>query len=406
MNTHVFDVVIVGGGMVGLSLAARLASCPATASLTLAVIEAGEPPRAFEGEAFDPRVVALSKKSEAFLMSVDAWQPIVNMRACAYHAMDVWDAEGTGNIQFHADDIHVNNLGHIVENSVVVKALRQRVQALPSVTVLDGMRVESFEHVGPHNQLQVSNRSMHTKGKLDCTLVVAADGAHSKLRAFAGISTREWDYGHTAIVTTVKTEKPHQQCCWQRFTTHGPIAFLPLQAASQQQYCSLVWSVKTELADALMALDDAEFCARLSVAFESRLGEVVETAKRFAIPLRQRHAIDYIGEGIALVGDAAHTIHPLAGQGVNLGLYDVQALATEIERACERGVALSDSSILRRFQRQRKSHNLSAMASMEGFKRLFEADIPAVRWVRNVGMSLANNQLLLKRQLAKVASGF
>ncbi|SMF22696.1 2-octaprenylphenol hydroxylase [Alteromonadaceae bacterium Bs31] len=412
-----FDVIIIGAGMVGATLAAMLASGAQTKDLNIAIVDAADEPRTFSGEVFDARVVALSKQSENIFRELEIWQTITAERACPYYAMDVWDAEGTGNIQFHAEDIHADNLGHIIENSLVVRALQHKLQCFKSLDYFKHYRVKEYI-AAPENTVIVErcekstdkNKAHSHSISLKGAILVAADGAHSKLRELAGLKTREWTYGHTAIVSTVKTQLPHRHSCWQRFTQRGPIAFLPLQQGAQKQsddqhYCSLVWSAESSLAEELMALSDQDFCTKLAQQFEFRLGGVESCAKRHAIPLRQRHAVNYICEGMALVGDAAHTIHPLAGQGVNLGLYDVKVLAAEIARACERGVHLSDASLLRRYQRERKTHNLSAMITMEGFKRLFAADMPAIRWARNTGMSLINSQLYLKKHLAKVAAG-
>jgi len=415
-----YDIVIVGGGMVGAALAAKLASQEATSGLRIALVEAGPQPPLFTGDNFDPRVVALSQKSAALLQSLGVWQDIMQVRACAYTAMDIWDAEGTGNIQFYAEDVHQPCLGHIIENSTVVRCLRNRLESLPSVTLLDGYRVVGFDNSTLPGKLTLQGTDNLQGTDKECTrelhasLVVAADGARSQMREMVGLKTREWDYHHTAIVTTVRCERSHQFTCWQRFTQRGPIALLPLQPSASasasadtgsRHFCSLVWSAQSDLAEELMALDTPAFCHRLGQAFEYRLGAVEQTAERFAIPLRQRHAVDYIGSGFALVGDAAHSIHPLAGQGVNLGFYDVQALAEEVSRACQRNIPLVDGSILRRYQRNRKTQNLLAMASMESFKQLFAADDPFVRWARNSGMSLVNNQFFLKKQLAQIAAG-
>ena len=419
-----FDLVIVGGGMVGLALAVDIASRDDCAQLKIALVEATDlnPPTAVEDNLFDPRVVALSDQSRQLLVALGVWSDIAQQRACPYVAMHVWDAEGTGSIDFHCDDLHADSLGTIVENSVIVAALRRRVASFANIILMTGARVTDITlmdeqpNISDHEgqswnllSLDLSGTAMSIKGKL----IVAADGARSQLRDLAALPVREWDYGHTAIVTTVKTQQPHQLSCWQRFTQDGPIALLPLANThahgsldgSNGHYCSLVWSAATPLSEVLMAQDDAEFCAALGSAFEHRLGRIVEVAARHAIPLRQRHAVDYVCPGLALVGDAAHTIHPLAGQGVNLGFYDVAALADEIGRACKRHLPLSDYSILRRYQRARKSHNLSAMLIMEGFKRLFGADDPAIRWLRNSGMSFMNKQTFLKKQLSKIASG-
>jgi len=401
-----FDLCIVGGGLVGATLAANLAVRPECADLRIALIDDGGASQRYSGGDFDPRVVALSLKSVQQLQAVGVWSSVLAERVCAYRSMNVWDAEGTGNIQFYSEDLHLDHLGHIVENSVLINALQNKLTGLPAIQVFNGHRLERFSRDG--SQCEVFLSAGESTGiSLTSSLVIGADGAHSSLREMVGIETREWDYGQSAIVTTVSTEFAHQYCCWQRFTQSGPIAFLPLQADARDSahYCSLVWSAETALAKRLMGLDEAAFCAELGRAFEHRLGQVLSCAERYAIPLRQRHGLSYISDGVALVGDAAHTIHPLAGQGVNLGFYDVDVLANEIARACDRNVPLFESSILRRYQRQRKSHNLTAMATMEGFKRLFAAEHPFIRWVRNSGMTCINRQLLLKKQLAKIASG-
>ena len=427
-SSEQFDLVIVGGGMVGLALAIGIARRDDCDQLKIALVEASDlrPPAAVADNLFDPRVVALSNQSRQLLVTLGVWTDIAQQRTCPYMAMHVWDAEGTGSIDFHCDDIHANSLGTIVENSVIVAALQRRIASLANITLMSGARVTGIELIdvppsarpafGARQGCDWNALNLDVKGTevtIKSKLVVAADGARSQLRDLAALPVREWDYGHTAIVTTVKTEHPHEFSCWQQFTQHGPIALLPLTNAnayglpgeSNGHYCSLVWSAATPLSDVLMAQNDADFCAALGSAFEHRLGKIVAVAARHAIPLRQRHAVDYIRPGLALVGDAAHTIHPLAGQGVNLGFYDVAALAEEVARACKRHLPVSDYSILRRYQRTRKSHNLSAMLTMEGFKRLFGADDPAVRWLRNSGMTFLNKQTLLKKHLSKIASG-
>ncbi|ACR11407.1 2-octaprenyl-3-methyl-6-methoxy-1,4-benzoquinol hydroxylase [Teredinibacter turnerae T7901] len=407
------QIAIVGGGMVGLTLALSLVRNEATQHVSVMLIEAGTPVEEFHGAQFDPRVVALSEASIQQLQKLDVWPMVVGKRACPYSSMSVWDGEGTGNIQFHARDLHRDTLGYIVENSVLVRSLAERVRSSGRVRVLDRTTVVGIEVQGsvhePAVVLSLRDSSDSTL-TLNADLVIAADGARSQLRELAGFATREWDYGHAAIVTTVEVAASHEHTCWQRFTQDGPIALLPLQKMpgfnrADSHYCSLVWSAKTSLAQELMALEDGAFCQALARAFEYRLGEIKSVQHRVSIPLRQRHAKTYTKPGIALVGDAAHTIHPLAGQGVNLGYYDVAALTAEIARASERQIPLTDGSILRRYQRARQTHNLAAMASMEGFKRLFGADNLPLRWLRNQGMTFVNNQFLLKKQLAKIAAG-
>ncbi len=401
-----FDVIIVGAGLVGSAMACALAADAQGDSLRIAVVEAGSDPTRFEHSDFDPRVVALTHASQTLLKSVGAWSLIEQERACPYTDMHVWDADGTGSIHFDCHDVQQNNLGHIVENSVVTRALLSRLQSYPQITLLRPAKVQTLLREEGSDQQSVL---LEDGRKLSASVLLAADGANSKVRELANIATREWNYGHDAIVTTVRTQQPHQYTAWQRFLSSGPLAFLPLQAQLQGQwdahYCSIVWSLKPELAPELMALSDSEFGHALGQAFEYRLGAVEDVAKRYSFPLRQRHAVNYVKPGVALLGDAAHTIHPLAGQGVNLGFLDVAAMRDEILRARRRQLPLTDASILKRYQRARKSNNLAMMAMMEGFKRLFGADHLPTRWLRNEGMRQLDSVSLLKNAVVKQAMG-
>jgi 2-octaprenylphenol hydroxylase len=217
--------------------------------------------------------------------------------------------------------------------------------------------------------------------------------------------TREWDYGHRAIVATVQVAESHQETAWQRFLPSGPLAFLPLPGTENAHYCSIVWSLQDDLVDDLLALDDASFCGELNKAFENCLGGALGSSPRFAFPLRQRHALDYVQPGVALVADAAHTIHPLAGQGINLGLQDVAALAEELLAAHGRGIGPGQVDVLQRYQRRRKGENLLMMSAMDGFKRLFEQDALPIRWLRNAGMRGVGRIAPLKQRLMRHAMG-
>ncbi len=397
-HTHC-DIAIVGGGMVGLAFANLLAECD---GLRVILIDGGAP-AALDLDRFDPRVVALSKKTEALLRKTAAWEQIIATRACPYFDMQVWDGDGTADIHFDCAETDQDNLGHIVENSVLVHALQS---ALSRVDMRYHTKVEAFTHEGEQSLITLSNGDV-----VAASLLVAADGAHSCLRDLAGFQIREWDYGHSAIVTTVQCEKPHQHTAWQRFSSDGPLAFLPLtktpdgQHSSEENLCSIVWSIKHALAESLMALDDEAFAARLTRTFESTLGKVSCYDRRLSFPLTQRHATRYTQPGIVLVGDAAHTIHPLAGQGANLGMYDVGVLAEEVSRAWRRGVPLHDASVSKRYERRRQSHNLIAMSTMEGFKRLFGSESLPLRWLRNEGLRRVNSMPFIKQKFSLLASG-
>lgn len=396
-----YDLIIVGAGLVGASLACAVAT--RVSSLRILVVEATNEHRVYSGEQFDPRVVALTHASQQLLTDIGCWDAIVAERVCAYREMKVWDGEGTGSIDFDAADVRQAHLGHIVENSVIVQALRMRMAQHSHIGLLESVAVTELRSVSENNSWQ--QVTLSDGRQLTCELLIAADGAQSKVRTLANFDTREWDYGQQAIVTTVRTENPHEFTAWQRFMHTGPVAFLPLLHQNDARWSSIVWSADDELAQALMELSDDQFCARLTLAFEARLGRVISCAKRYAIPLRQRHASSYIQPGIALVGDAAHNIHPLAGQGVNLGLLDVAVLAMEIQRAKDRAIPVGDFSILRRYQRQRLANNLGMMSAMEGFKRLFGSRSLAANWLRNMGMSELNSMTAVKKIIINSALG-
>lgn len=396
---HSADIAIVGAGLAGAGMACALISRSACSSLRLVLIDPGPEPRHFQGQDFDPRVVALNRQSQALLTDWDAWASMERDRLCAYREMFVWDGEGTASIHFHAEELGEPNLGHIVENSVALRALLERLKDHPQVDIVRGRHVEQVE-AGDQQTLILDNGDVVT-----ASLVLAADGGNSRIRQLLAMPSREWDYGHHAIVTTVRCQQPHDFTAWQRFMHTGPLAFLPLCQEGDSHYCSIVWSMDEEKVPELMALDDGEFAAALGRAFEHRLGNIESVARRFHFPLRQRHANDYIRPGFALLGDAAHTIHPLAGQGVNMGFADVKAMAVEIDRAVQRGLPLNDFSLLRRYQRARKAENLSMMLLMEGFKRLFGSRLPALHVLRNMGMRQINDLPALKQMLARNAMG-
>lgn len=373
------DLIIVGAGMVGSTLALALEG----SGLNIVVLDASPLELAdFDPlGGFEPRVSALSAASQRILQRVGAWPGIAARRASPYTDMHVWDGSGTGQIHFSAETVHAEVLGHIVENRVVQDALLETMQRGGRLQLIGDARVEQLTLTDEGWRLTLGDgRELHTP------LLIAADGANSAIRRLAGCETREWDYLHQAIVTSVRCSEAHQRTAWQRFTDDGPLAFLPLERDGDRHWCSIVWSVTEAEAKQLMALDDAAFRTVLGRAFEERLGEVLEVDPRLCIPLRQRHAKRYVRPGLALIGDAAHTIHPLAGQGVNLGLLDAAVLAEVLKAAIARGERVADVRVLSRFERRRMPHNLAMMAAMEGFERLFQADPLPLRWLRNTGL--------------------
>ena len=405
-----FDVVIAGAGMVGASLACLLAE----SSLSIALVDRkrlvqgkdSDSPK-LHSDKFDPRVSAISQASQQLFRQLGVWEDMSAARVCNYSAMQVWDAEGTGSIDFSAEQINQPELGSIVENSIIIAALHKRVAQLENVFSITPFSIESFEQVEGEDGLIVKLNADDGQA-IRAPLIIAADGANSKLRALANFECREWDYEQHALVTTVRTQLPHNNTALQRFMETGPLAFLPLRSATEddtQHFCSIVWSMLPDQAERVMSLSEDEFNSELAAALESKLGAIEWSDKRFVFPLRQRHALDYVKESIVLVGDAAHTIHPLAGQGVNLGLLDAKALAEELQRGIQAGRSVADPKVLLRYQRRRKGNNLSMMWLMEGFKRLFGQQDLSIRWLRNIGMNAVDKMTPIKNQLIRKAMG-
>ncbi|OQX38501.1 MAG: hypothetical protein B0D91_03925 [Oceanospirillales bacterium LUC14_002_19_P2] len=392
-DSQSYDITVVGGGINGLAMAMALSDLP----LRIALVDAGSLSseiKTVPGQ-YDPRVCALTESSRQLLDEVGAWALMRDARISPYTGMTVWDADGTGNIRFTAGEAGLDTLGHIVENRVTTSAMLQRLSET-DVTLLGHKEIASLRQTDDGVQLNTQSGD-----HLQSRLVIAADGAHSPVRRMAGIPTREWDYQHHAIVTTVQTEQYHQDTAWQIFLPSGPLAFLPLLSDCETHYCSIVWSLVPDKAQQIMTLSDEAFCHALESAFEQRLGRVVSTDKRYCMPLRQRHARQYYRGRVVVMGDAAHTIHPLAGQGVNLGLLDARQLSEEIHRACERGGDYADALLLARYQRRREPHNLAVMVIMQGFQQLFGSDHLLLRWMRNTGLSLTNQIPLLKEQIIR-----
>ncbi len=391
------DLIIVGAGMVGSTLALALKD----SGLNIIVVDRSPlAVTSFSAEQpFEPRVSALSIASQRILERVQAWPGIVQRRVSPYSEMHVWDGSGTGKIDFSASSVHAEVLGHIVENKIVQDALLEQLHK-SEITLLAHSTVEQLRH-SSDGWLMLLNDGREIRSPL----VIAADGANSAIRSLTGCATREWDYLHHAIVTSVRCEQAHQRTAWQRFTDEGPLALLPLQHQDGKNWCSIVWSVPKEQAEKIMALDDAAFCAALGQASEHRLGAILHADARYAIPLRQRHAKRYVEPGLALIGDAAHSIHPLAGQGVNLGFLDAAVLAEVLLHALSRGENIASERVLSRFERRRMPENLAMMAAMESFQHLFQADSLAVRWLRNSGLKMVDNLSQAKTLFVRQALG-
>jgi len=408
------DVIVVGAGMVGLTAGLALHRqgfktlvIDGRDDTLLTLAQTIQPRLNAESsvENYDNRVSALTKASENIFRNLDVWPKITAMRTSAYQHMSVWDGEGTGVVEFSSDDLHQPCLGHIVENSVALAALIQTAQE-QGLRIMTGTKVVDMPAVNEGVRELVCEQKQQGRDSVSVTLraklVVGADGAMSKVRQLSNIPLWQWDYGHNAIVATVTTKNTHNNTAWQRFTDDGPLAFLPLSDANT---CSIVWSTSVLHAQELMQLDEQAFMTALGRAFEHRLGEVLTISERAMFPLRQRHAKHYIQNGLALIGDASHTIHPLAGQGVNLGLLDAAALVDVLRHGRERKQHLGSQALLLKFQRARQTDNLAMSASMQAFKWLFEPQNTAVTIARNVGMHLFNKATPIKQHLVTQAMG-
>ncbi len=398
-----FDLAIAGGGIVGATLACLLDGL----DLRVALVERRLPDEGglpFQGAElrFDARVSALNEFSRRVLVDVGVWSEVRAVRCCDYREMRVWDAEGTGSIHFSAAALGAESLGTIIENSVVLAGLYERLRGQENLTVVSPFTSAALESDGAG-----ANLTGECGRRLRASLLVGADGGNSAVRRLAGISSRERDYEQEAVVATVMTERPHEFTAWQRFLDTGPLAFLPLAAADESEFrhSSIVWSTRPDEAEELARLPDEQFCVRLAAAIEHRLGAVEWCDRRFRFPLRQRHADDYVKDNVVLAGDAAHTIHPLAGQGVNLGIRDVAALAEELRNGLAAGRRLNDPVLLRRYQRRRKGDNLGMIWTVEGLRRLFGVQPLPLRWLRNTGLDLVDRASPLKNFLARRAIG-
>ncbi|WGW00760.1 FAD-dependent 2-octaprenylphenol hydroxylase [Vibrio sp. YMD68] len=386
------DIAIVGGGMVGLTLAAAFKDT----ALRVAVIEGHTPDLSLQ-ELPDVRVSALSRSSETILKNVGAWEGIQQRRLSPYVGMEVWEQDSFARIEFEAQQHSQPNLGHIVENRVIQLALLEKVKQQSNVSLFMPNTCLSIAVGESEAWLSLDNGQ-----SLTAKLVVGADGANSWVRNQLDIPLTHWDYGHSAIVANVKTAEPHTSIARQVFTPLGPLAFLPM---SDQHMSSIVWSTDPSRAEQLVNMSDEEFNKSLTAEFDHRLGLCEVVGERSAFPLRMRYARDFALDRVALVGDAAHTIHPLAGQGVNLGLLDAASLVQEIKALWSQGEDIGSKRNLRSYERWRKSEAAKMIASMQGFKDLFEGDNPAKKLIRGIGMKLTSHLPGAKDEIMKRALG-
>jgi 2-octaprenylphenol hydroxylase len=415
-TNNTYDVIVVGAGIVGQTMALGLAK----QGLKVALIDQGPAPEvapthsALDDAHYSSRVSAISAASQVLLADLGAWSHIA--RKQRYTKMQVWDKDGFGDVSFDANDTKgsavlatASNaslagdkaepeqteqacLGHIIENDQLNIALHHALNEHDNASSFYQTQIVNMQTNERCAQLVLANNQV-----IEAKLLIGADGANSQVRQAFGFKQTFWDYDHQAIVANVTTQLPHNGCAKQAFTQYGPLAFLPLPNPHKS---SIVFSQQTARAQTLMAMDDSEFEKALLVAIDNHYGKVALSTTRQSFPLRMRYARQWTGTRVALIGDAAHTIHPLAGQGANLGLSDVATLLRLIELTPEH---IGRRKELRQYERKQKAEALKVIATMEGFKRLFDDTQPLKKLVRNVGLSSVNKLPLIKQFFMKQA---
>jgi len=384
------EVLIVGGGMVGLTLAAALAG----AGIEVAVLDRESPQHQRES-AFDGRASAIAWGSVQALAGIGLWpaleplaEPILDIR--------VSDGPSLLFLEYRHAEVAPHPLGYIVENREMRKALLAHLARLPTVKLLAPVELLSLERERAHVRARLLGGRT-----LEASLAIAADGRNSRLREDAGIAVTSWSYPQIGIVATIAHERPHEGVAHERFLPAGPLAFLPMRGKRS----SIVWTEHRALAPALLALDEAAFAAELARRFGPYLGRLTREGPRWSYPLALLHAERYVDERLALIGDAAHAIHPIAGQGLNLGLRDMAALAEILVDAKRLGLDLGGADLLERYQHWRRFDNVALMLATDALNRLFSNSTPLVRLVRDLGLAIVNELPPLRRFFMRHAMG-
>jgi len=390
------DIAVVGAGMVGLAIAHLLANNP-LANVT--VVDAGSKPSFSPQDDLSLRVSAIAPGSVDLLDKIGAWEEIESGRACPYRDMRVWDAaghvEGPETLAFSAAEFGTRQLGFIVENNLVRAALLNAANQ-SNVAIRFETRINTMRNNADRYELELeSGRTLSPQ------LVIAADGARSFVRESAGIDVDSWPHQQNAFVTHVTPELHHRNTAWQRFLPDGPIGLLPLQDGR----VSIVWSTTPENANAALAMSEQQLSSRLTEVSGGILGRLEPTGERGAFPLQSQHAEHYVMPGLALIGDAAHSIHPLAGQGVNLGFADALKLADVLTQAIESGEVIGDRPVLRKYERSRKGDNQLMLSFVNGLNKLFSAEYSSLRPLRGAGMFAFNKSGPLRAHAVRVALG-
>lgn len=383
------DCIIVGGGMVGAATAIALADT----GLTVAIFERKEPVPFEQSQPFDLRVSAISVASEQLLSTLGAWQMIEGLRSCPYRKLGVWESE-LSYAEFDSSTINQPRLGHIIENRLIQLSLWQLCIAHRHIEIILGDEIKRIEQEQSVAQVTTDNNQFQAK------LVIAADGASSFTRKLAGIGCTGWNYNQSAMLINVETQLPQQDITWQQFTPTGPVAMLPMPGNN----ASLVWYHQRDKIKQLAQLSNEELTEQIHLNFPERLGKVKVVDKGY-FPLTRQHANQYYAGRVVLVGDAAHSINPLAGQGVNLGFKDVKALQQVIASAIADGKAWDSVEVLSNYQSARRKDNQLMMTAMDSLYATFSNDSPILKAVRNFGLFAAQRAPILKDKVLSYACG-
>ena len=380
-----YDFAIVGGGMVGAAAAIGLAKL----GYLVAIIEHKEPSPYDNKQQMDIRVSAISQSSVDLLEKLGAWESIKEMRVCPYKRLETWEHPEC-RTRFHSDALNMDQLGFIVENRLIQLGLWQTFSCYDNLNVITPTKITDLEFFSDHNELTLENGD-----KIKAKWVLGADGANSYVRQKTNIGITAWDYRQHCMLINIETEQPQQDITWQWFTPSGPRSFLPLQGNKG----SLVWYDSPKRIKQLCAMDSTQLENEIKAYFPKELGEF--TVEQYgSFPLTRRHAQKYVAHHCVLLGDAAHTINPLAGQGVNLGFKDIKVLLEEVEKK-----GLNTDRAFKMYESRRKIDNLAMQSSMDLFYTLFSNSLPPVKLLRNIGLKLADSSGKLKTQALKYALG-
>lgn len=393
MNRHRTEVAIAGAGLAGRTLANLLCRN----GIHCVLIDTGAKPPGDPGQAADPRALAITPASAAILGSIGIWQRLPHDRLGHFSRMHVWDEPSGGEIRFDSAELCEPLLGHIVEQRLLEHQLELACEFLPGLTRISPARAVSIEQTDDDVSLMLDQGDLVT-----ARLLVAADGGHSPVRSLAGLDYPRHDYHQRAVACVVSTTLPHEHIARQVFLPTGPLAFLPM---AEPRQCGIVWSTSTTHAAELLAMPEPSFRAALAQAFGYRLGETFTTGPRHGFDLYDAHAPSYIAGRLVLTGDAAHTVHPLAGQGANLGLLDVAVLAECILTARSRGRNPYSHRVLRSYERWRKADNLRMRIVLNQLKRLFEAEHEMMIRIRGIGLNAFDSIPCLKSAIMRQAMG-